>query len=327
MKLNLKQFRKKFLITVSILALLGLSLNLQNARTYYSQFTSPEKIQSYFDNNEVIPNGTMMLGTGGETVVFLTTTGAGTWTVPAGVSSAIIECIGGGGTGNNGTGGGGGGAYSKKNSLALTSGASISYSVGAGGGEWSPGGDTWFKSTSDVLAKGGAMAYGNPAKYGGGGGQASGGVGDVKYSGGNGGLGTNNYNGGGGGGAGGGNGNGNNGTNATDYLGGNGGSGDNSSGGGAGIGAEYINYPSSRPATAGGNGTEWDATHGSGGGGGGGYGQNSPNAFKGANGGNYGAGGGGAGYGAGGGLGIQGLIVITYEPAASGNSNFFMFFN
>ncbi|MBU6447625.1 hypothetical protein KGQ24_02175, partial [Patescibacteria group bacterium] len=63
----------------------------------------------------------------------------------------------------------------------------------------------------------------------------------------------------------------------------------------------------------GGNGTEWDATHGSGGGGGGG---NAKNVIGGA-GGSYGAGGGGGDGAVAGGAGYQGIIVITYTPVVS----------
>ena len=74
------------------------------------------------------------------TLIFLTTTGAGNWTVPADCISATIECIGGGGGGESAAGirgnGGGGGAYSKKNTLSLTPGASVAYNVGGGGGSY-----------------------------------------------------------------------------------------------------------------------------------------------------------------------------------------------
>jgi fibronectin-binding autotransporter adhesin len=65
------------------------------------------------------------------------TPGAGSWTVPAGVTSAIIELWGGGAGGfagnaaGDGTGGGGG-AYAKK-LLTVTPGASLSYVVGSAG--------------------------------------------------------------------------------------------------------------------------------------------------------------------------------------------------
>jgi len=109
------------------------------------------------------------------TVVFLTTTGAGTWPVPSDWNSSAntIECIGagaGGGGGNpsSDAGGGGGGAYSKISNLTGLSG-NISFSVGAGGGGGTSGngtlgGDTWFNSalfsSSSVGAKGGSTNSG-----------------------------------------------------------------------------------------------------------------------------------------------------------------------
>jgi hypothetical protein len=93
-----------------------------------------------------------------DTVVFLTSTGANTWTVPSDWSDTnTIEVIGGGGGGarsaaGNGGGGGGGGGYSKTTNLAgLTPGGSVDYFVGAAGAgatadntNGTAGGDTWF---------------------------------------------------------------------------------------------------------------------------------------------------------------------------------------
>src|SRR5262247_2900487 len=105
--------------------------------------------------------------------VYLTTTGAGTWTVPAGVSTLdSVETIGGGGSagrGQNGVSfpaGGGGAAYSKIAPLSVTPSSSIDYTVGAAGTQpagvnrnGNAGGDTWFNGTtlggSSVGAKGG----------------------------------------------------------------------------------------------------------------------------------------------------------------------------
>lgn len=252
-----------------------------------------------------------------EVRIFLTTPGAGTWTVPADCQKATIECIGGGASGGSlwwggpESYGGGGGAYSKLNEIELTPGDSISYSVGLGGvhpsgssAHWVSGTDTWFKSTSDVLAKGANHNTG---------GQASASVGDVKYNGGNGGPVAGAY-GGSGGGAGGLNGNGKDGIRGdVNPAPGTYGSGDDGYGGnGAGYGG------------GGGNGAEWDATHGSGGGGGG-------NSFNGngGKGGAYGAGGGGnyrLDLGAVPGAGADGIIVITYTPIITGSSKFFQLF-
>src|SRR5262249_7515918 len=79
--------------------------------------------------------------------IFLSTTGARTWTVPFDWNSAAntIEAIGGGG--NNVTsgvfGGGGGGAYAKSNNVSLTPGASVYYQVGGSNT------DTWFNSVAN----------------------------------------------------------------------------------------------------------------------------------------------------------------------------------
>ncbi len=88
-------------------------------------------------------------------------------------------------------GGGGGGAYSKITNLSLTAGASVAYSVGAGGSagfngsNGGAGGDTWFNGAtfgaSSVAAKGGSGgittsygAGGTSGAYAGGGGGGSG---------------------------------------------------------------------------------------------------------------------------------------------------------
>ena len=212
---------------------------------------------------------------------FLTTTGAGTWTVPSNWNNASnsIEVLGGGAGGNSGGGtkGPGGGAYSKVVNQTIS--GSIAYSVGVGGTVGS-GGDTWFGNaaygSAIVAAKGGTISAG---------GAAASGIGTTKYSGGNG---ESSYNNSAGGGAAGPNGNGNNGGGYAS-----GGSADAGFGGAGGY------------AGAGSPGTEWDASHGCGGGGGGS---------------NIGAGGPGGLYGGGGSSsqtaaskGGQGIIVITYS--------------
>src|SRR5262249_43998949 len=107
------------------------------------------------------------------TVVFLTTTGAGqTWTVPADWNDAAntIEAIGGGGGGeatvglSNGGYGGGGGEYRAISNVSATTlggvGNAVSFSIGTGGAggtsgsNGSNGGDTTF-NTSTLIAKGG----------------------------------------------------------------------------------------------------------------------------------------------------------------------------
>jgi hypothetical protein len=193
------------------------------------------------------------------TTIYLT---SGTsWTVPSNWNSAnnTIEVIGGGGGGKNGTniagyGGGGGGAYSKISNLTLTPGASVTYSVGAGGANTgTAGGDTYFNgsscSASSVCAKGGGAGA---LTTGGTGGQASQGIGTVKYDGGNGG----NSGGGTGSGRGGGGGGGAAGPHGAGAQGGTGAAvagGSGGGGGGANGGAVGGNAPSGSSSGAGGN--------------------------------------------------------------------------
>lgn len=111
-------------------------------------------------------------------VVVLTTPGAGTWTVPAGVTSVVVECWGGGGAGAKGAAGGGG-AWSS-GSLAVTAGQSLNYSIAAPqayaqSGAKTVGQDTWFGTGIVVRAKGADGHLG---------GQALAGSGSPKFSGG-----------------------------------------------------------------------------------------------------------------------------------------------
>ena len=150
------------------------------------------------------------------TITTISTAGAGSWTVPAGVFSVDVECWGGGGgggyaTGVNGAagGGGGGGGYSKTLSIAVSPGQTLNYNVGSGGAGGttvpvaaSSGADTWFSSSTTVLAKGGQAGAGSSTATvgtGGTGGASASGFGTIKYSGGNGAAGIGNTGGGGGG--------------------------------------------------------------------------------------------------------------------------------
>ncbi len=125
-----------------------------------------------------------------------------TYTVPAGVYSLQVEVWGGGGRGGSRTssgvcGGGGGGAYSRS-VMAVTPGQVIPYSLGLGSSTTAAGGDAWFSSPSTLMAKGGNSVADNSAT-GAVGGAASSGVGQVRYSGGDGASGvTGSYGGGGG---------------------------------------------------------------------------------------------------------------------------------
>ncbi len=136
-------------------------------------------------------------------VTFLTTTGAGTYTVPGDWNNLNnkVETVGGAGGGARGQNGvtfgagGGGGAYSAVTNLVLTPGASATTNVGAAGpggatasSGGSTGGDTWFNganlAASSVGSKGGAGGgIGVPAT-GGIGGAAASGIGATKFSGG-----------------------------------------------------------------------------------------------------------------------------------------------
>lgn len=238
------------------------------------------------------------------TTVYLTS--GTTWTVPADWNSAnnSIEVIGGGGGGGFGGGvimvsGGGGGAYSKVTNVSLAPGTNVGIRVGAGGAgaldsEGGGGGDTFFcDRLTDCFAIGAPNSIGIivGARGGGGGsilgdalgGDASSGIGTIRYSGGNGPYSL--LNGAGAAGPGG------NGVNGSPSAGGAGGAGAGGAGGAAGS-----------PGAA---GTEWDGTHGSGGGGG-------ANKAAGA----YGGGGGGAfSQTSGGAAGAQGLIVIIYSSS------------
>lgn len=125
---------------------------------------------------------------------------SGTFIVPAGVTSAVVECWGGGG-GGGGTaapvsygGGGGGGSYAR-DTLSVTPGTSYSVTVGTGGSGGNgtsagfPGNNTIFGNNIVVATGGsGGKAGINGGIYGlGGAGATTGMVGAVTYTGGNGG--------------------------------------------------------------------------------------------------------------------------------------------
>lgn len=131
-----------------------------------------------------------------------TVPGAGTFTVPCGVTHIVVQCWGAGGAGggsnnnasNNG-GGGGGGAYTIS-TLTVVSGQVINYFVGAGGvgaNNTGANGEQTFFST--VTANGGTGGQGGNVASGAGG---AGGLGGT-YSGGNGASGLSTSYGGGGG--------------------------------------------------------------------------------------------------------------------------------
>ncbi|ERM83492.1 hypothetical protein P872_00220 [Rhodonellum psychrophilum GCM71 = DSM 17998] len=148
----------------------------------------------------LVLGGMFFLGTGevkGQCDVsqdFTNTSSLGTFTVPSGVTSITLEVWGAGGggagRGNNGTGGGGGGGAYSRSVLAVTPGADLRVSVGSGGGSNSAGGDSWV-STSTVVANAiilarGGLSPGNNIATGALGGNATTGVGNIRFSGGRG---------------------------------------------------------------------------------------------------------------------------------------------
>lgn len=228
-------------------------------------------------------------------------------------SNNTVETLAGGGSGAPGNGGygsgagGGGGGYSKISNFSFATPGTTTATYQIGGVT----GNSWFNGAtlgaSSVGSIGGTTATSNTAN---GVGSTTSAVGTTKYAGGNGGGFTSgsNFGGGGGGGAAGPSGAGNVGAQEPNggTTGAAGGSADAGSGGAGGTPA------AGAIGGVGGNGTEWDSSHGSGGGGAGG----GSTSFAGGAGGNYGGAGGGGGFSAGAaGLGIQGIIVLTYTPS------------
>lgn len=257
--------------------------------------------------------------------VAYTTAGSYSWTVPAGVTSVSVVCVGGGGGGGSsgdGAGGGGGGGLGYKNNISVTPGASIPLVVGAAGASGGAGGTSYFSSPSIVQGIGGSAGASVSSGTGGAGGSYTG---DGGGSGGNGGNGTgadsNNDNvgeGGGGGGAGGYSGNGGNGWSTSTASqngsgGGAGGGGGSDGGGGGGGGVGILGQGTS--GTGGGYNSPSYSNGGSGGENGTASGpQTSGNGF---NGGAYGGGGGGVDSGTVGGLGGVGAVRIIWGPGRS----------
>jgi len=219
-------------------------------------------------------------GSGAQGLVVVSWTGSfsssGTFTVPAGVTTIIVECWGaggaGGGTKNNnskGGGGGAGGAYAKK-TLSVLPGTDYTVTVGTGGpggtSAGASGNPSWFGDPTTVYAEGGTGgAAPNGGIAPGGAGSSANSIGDIVFAGGNGANGTTTLSGGGGGGAGstgaGGNASGTTAGTGTNLYGGNGGSGltgggngnSGSNHGGGGSGA-YVNDNTNRSGGSGANG-------------------------------------------------------------------------
>lgn len=117
-----------------------------------------------------------------------TTTGTCTWTIPSGVSAADVVVVGGGGGGGFGSIGGGGGAgqvMATSSPIAVTSGGSVSITVGLGGtGGWTTSEPTWRNGSAGgnslfdgVTALGGGGGGGNVTTAGTSGGSGGGGAG------------------------------------------------------------------------------------------------------------------------------------------------------
>lgn len=286
------------------------------------------------------------------TVVFLTTASSSPYTSDAtwNNSSNTVECVGSGGSGglNRGDGkgrcaGGGAGAYSAITnfSFATPGTTTAQFSVGTGGAGQSKntngvlngndGAATWFNNATDpgngadnskCSAAGGAKgtAGSSADATGGAGGATTASWGTTKNAGGRGGnASTTDLCAAGGGGAGGGAGAGNQGVDVSTGTASNGGTGNANTGGGgtAGSGA---NGPGAQTATAGGAGTNFDASHGSGGGGGAARSSSGTGTSTAGAGGAYGGGSGAVAI-AGNGTAVtlaggDGLIVLTWTPAA-----------
>ena len=197
-----------------------------------------------------------------------TSAGTYTFTAPAGVTSVTVECWGGGGAGGGAThryyggAGGAGGAYASK-VVTVTPGSNYTVTVGQGGnggtGDGPSGGDSWFKNTTTVLAKGGQGGGGDDGSAGSG--TASGSVGTTIYKGGDGIDGYSHY--GAGGGGAGSSGNGGSVSTSSSWV---GGSGASTGGGDGGDGVSYGNGNNGISAGGAGSGAyAWNYSNYSGG--------------------------------------------------------------
>ncbi len=241
----------------------------------------------------------------GAAQTLFTTTGAQSWTVPDGVTSISVVCIG-GGEGGGAEYGGDGGGLRYVNNISVTPGETLTVTVGAGGAADNSsftssagvnGGNSSLARSGTILclARGGASASGTLVGSGG-----SGGNGGAPYPAPNANYGTP-YSGGGGGGAGGYSGNGGNGasntTAATAGAGGGGGGGGLDTSNATNDDVSLLSYGSDGsggggvgPYGSGSNGAAGTTGATPTGGGGGSSGNNGANA---GTGGLYGGGGGG----------------------------------
>ncbi len=294
----------------------GTSFSTSSGSTYY---TSPP---ATYPNTPSVASSTSKLSyyavyhincsPGTVCVVQFVTNGFHSWTVPTGVTSIDVSCVGGGGGGGDGGSaggcGGGGGAFSSTTE-AVSGGTSYNIFIGSGGtgatsGAGGDGATSTFATTTVVAdggGGGGAGVSGSDCIAVGRKGLASLSTGTTKYDGGQGGGGTDSGDtSGGGGGAGGTNGAGVNGTSGNATIGGAGGAGNNSQGGTGG---------SAGSGTVAGGAGGCNLTGGGGGGGG-------DNTYSGGGGGHVGAGGGGGE--GNGGYGGNGYCQIIYTVPSEG---------
>ena len=123
-------------------------------------------------------------------ITTVTSTGAGTFTVPAGVTTMSVLLVAGGGSGGSDLGGGGGAGGMLEGNLAVVGGSTIPYSVGAGGQQSQAssyhsgyyGGDTTFGPVPGTGTTATATGGGYGTGHGGGAPKGSGSPGEQNSS-------------------------------------------------------------------------------------------------------------------------------------------------
>lgn len=165
--------------------------------TFNGNYSIPSTAKSGFENT-ISSTAPLSFTVQVNPIITQTYTSSSTFTVPCGIIQITVEAWGGGGAGGsraNGDGsggGGGGGAYARK-VVTVIPGNTYAVNVGVGAKKtattFTPASDSWFGSTSTLLAKCGQTMPdwdGGASLLGGNGGSATTSIGDVKYSGGNG---------------------------------------------------------------------------------------------------------------------------------------------
>ena len=135
------------------------------------------------DKLTAISRAIAQIGTGASGEVIFTS-GTGTWTVPAGITSISLVVIGAGGNGIQFGGtvsGGGGGGLAYKNNIAVTPGQSISYGVSTPAGGGGPSTTSVTVGSLSVFADRGSAGSSSGSSPGGGAGN-----GDANFTGGSG---------------------------------------------------------------------------------------------------------------------------------------------